>query len=320
MNRVLVTGAGGFVGSVLCPMLAQAGCLIRAAVRRDGPGPVGASETVNVGDIGDRTDWSQALHGIDLVVHLAARVHAMSDATQAAGPYLETNAQGTRQLAQMAAKSGVRRLVYLSSVKVNGEETGQGAYSADDVPHPADAYGMSKWQGEQLLAQAAAGTAMQAVVVRSPLVYGPGVRANFLRLLRWVDRERWLPLGAIQNRRSLVSVWNLCDLLLRVLEHPGAAGRTFMVSDGHDLSTPDLIRLLARTMGRRARLLAVPAPMLRVAGNLLGKGAQVRRLCGSLAVDIAPTRARLNWSPPLSMDETLARTVSWYQSRGRTAA
>jgi nucleoside-diphosphate-sugar epimerase len=315
MKRVLVTGAGGFVGNILCPMLEQAGYRVRAVVRTDIRSDAAATERVAVGDIGGQTDWTQALCEVDLVIHLAARVHLMKDARAADASYLETNARGTKRLAAESARNGVQRLVYLSSVKVNGEEREGRPYSTADVPHPLDAYGCSKWRGEQFLAEAAARTDMQAVVVRSPLVYGAGVRANFLRLLRWVDRERLLPLAAIHNRRSLVSVWSLCDLLIRVLTHPEAAGGTWMVSDGEDISTPELVRRIARAMGRRARLLAVPVPLLRLAGGLLGRGENVRRLCGSLTVDITPTRERLGWSPPLSMDEALARTVSWYQQR-----
>jgi nucleoside-diphosphate-sugar epimerase len=317
MTRVLVTGADGFVGNTLCPLLAQAGYVIRAALRTDKPGPAGAAERVVVGDIGGHTDWTQALRDVDMVVHLAARVHVMHDAADAAGSYRETNAHGTQRLAAEAAHHDVRRFVYLSSVKVNGEETEARAYGAADVPHPLDPYGCSKWQAEQSLAEIAASTGMQTLVVRSPLVYGPGVRANFLRLLRWVDRERWLPFGGIHNQRSLVSVWNLCDLLSHLLDSPTASGHTWMVSDGQDISTPDLVRRIASAMGRRARLVPVPAPLLRLAGALLGQKAEVRRLCGSLTVDIAPTRERLGWSPPLSMDEALARTVGWYLSRER---
>jgi nucleoside-diphosphate-sugar epimerase len=315
--RVLVTGAGGFVGNTLCPMLAQAGYLIRAALRTDRPGPVAAAERVVVGDIGAHTDWTAALRGVDLVIHLAARVHVMQDGADAADLYLETNARGTQRLAAESARHGIRRLVHLSSVKVNGEETQDHAYSGADAPHPLDAYGRSKWQGEKALAAVAAATGLEAVVVRSPLVYGPGVRANFLRLLCWVDRERWLPFGGIRNRRSLVSVWNLCDLLIRLLDHSAATGRTWMVSDGQDSSTPELVRRIARAMGRRARLLPVPAALLRMAAGLLGREAEMRRLCGSLTVDIAPTRELLGWSPPLPMDEGLSRTVGWYRSAGR---
>ncbi len=301
-------------------MLAQSGYAVRAALRSARPAPDGAAENVVVGDIDGTTTWTTAVAGADVVIHLAARVHVMHDGGDAARQYAATNAQGTQRLAQEAARKGVRRLVYLSSVKVNGEETTGSAYSADDVPQPQDAYGSSKWQGEQLLAQAVAGSAMQSAIVRAPLVYGPGVRANFLRLLRWVDREHWLPFGAIRNQRSLVSVWSLCDLLVRLLDHPAAPGRTWMVSDGEDVSTPELVRRIARAMGRRSRLASVPPFLLRLAGGLLGKETEVRRLCGSLTVDIEPTRALLGWSPPLSMDEALARTVSWYQSHGRPPA
>jgi nucleoside-diphosphate-sugar epimerase len=314
VNRVLVTGAGGFVGNILCPLLVQAGYVVRAAVRTDRGSPMGTTENVIVGDVGGHTDWTAALCGVDLVIHLAARAHVMNGAAAADG-YLETNARGTQRLAVESARNGIHRLVYLSSVKVNGEESEDRAYSAADVPHPLDAYGLSKWRGEQFLAETAARTRMQAVVVRSPLVYGAGVHANFLRLLYWVDRERLLPLGAIRNRRSLASVWSLCDLLMRVLTHPAAPGGTWMVSDGEDVSTPELVLRIARAMGRRARLLRVPVPLLHLAGGLLGQGEHMRRLCGSLTVDITPTRTRLGWSPPVSMDEALARTVSWYQSQ-----
>jgi nucleoside-diphosphate-sugar epimerase len=318
MNRVLVTGAGGFVGSILCPMLESAGYLVRAAVRTERPTPAGASEQAVVGEIGAHTDWSGALPDVDLVIHLAAQVHDMRGTAAAVTGYMETNARGTERLAQRAARNRVKRFIYLSSVKVYGEEAAQRAYSANDTPHPQDPYGVSKWQGERLLVQSASGSGMQCVIVRPPLVYGPGVRANFLRLLRWVDAERPLPLGAVDNRRSLASVWTVCDLLIRLLDHPAAANRAWMVSDGEDLSTPELIRRIASAMGRRSRLLPVPLALLRLGGALSGKGAEVRRLCDSLTVDITETRTQLGWSPPLSLDEALTRTVNWYRARGRS--
>ena len=241
-------------------------------------------------------------------------------AADAMDPYFKTNADGTHRLAQQAAAQGIRRLVYLSTVKVNGDESGDQAYSAADVPRPQDAYGASKLRGEQSLAAAAAASGLQSVVVRSPLVYGAGVRANFLRLLEWIDRERLLPLGAIRNRRSLISVWNLSDLLVQTLGNPQAAGGTWMSSDGTDLSTPDLVRRIACLMRRRARLIAVPVPLLRVVGTLSGRTSDMSRLCGSLTVDIAETRSRLGWVPPLSLDEGLKRTVLWYLSKGREAS
>jgi nucleoside-diphosphate-sugar epimerase len=304
---------------VLCPLLRQSGFAVRMALRSPQKGPAGSKDCVVVGEIDGDSEWAPALGGIDVVIHLAARAHVLNDQPDGPRLYQRTNAHGTSRLAQESARHGVRRLIYLSSVKVNGEETTGRAFSAEGVPQPRDAYGLSKWQGEQLLAQAAAATGMQIAVIRSPLVYGAGVRANFLRLLQSVDEQRLLPLGGIRNRRSLVSVWNLCDLLVRLIEHPGGAG-TWMVSDGLDLSTPELVQRIARAMGRRARLLSVPAPLLRLAGDVLGRGAEMRRLCGSLTVDITPTRQRLSWSPPLPIDDALLRTVSWYLSRPQLAA
>ena len=317
MTRVLVTGANGFVGSVLCPLLAERGYGVRVAIRGTARPPPAAMGSVVIGDIGARTDWAEALTGVEMVVHLAARAHQPGDGPQDAARYLETNAYGTQRLAQQAADSGVRRFIYLSSVKVNGEETRARAFGGEDPPQPEDDYGRSKWQAETLLAAVARVSGMSCAVVRSPLVYGPGVRANFLRLLQWVDRERPLPFGSVRNQRSLVSAANLCDLLARLLEHPAAAGRVWMVADGTGVSTPELIRRLARLMGRRARLLPVPVPLLRLAAALVGRGPQARRLCGSLVVDVSQTRDLLQWTPPLSVDEGLARTVNWYLSRSQ---
>lgn len=305
---VLVTGATGFVGRTLCRALIDGGYRVRAAVRSAG----GAAETEQavVGDIGRVTDWTEALHGVDAVVHAAARAHIMNAKPSDFDLYYETNARGTARLAEAAANAGVRRFVYVSSIKVNGEERAVGAYQATDTPNPQDPYGKSKWEGEQALL-ATAGN-MQAAIVRPPLVYGPGVRANFLRLMSWVDKEYPLPLASIQNRRSLVSVWNLCDLLRHLLECPLPRNQAWLVSDGEDLSTPALIRRIAVAMERRPRLLPVPVTMLQLAGALTGKGAEISRLRGSLAVDITPTREGLGWSPRISMDDALQRTVRWY--------
>jgi len=244
----------------------------------------------------------------------------LHDSPNNAELYIDTNARGTERLAAASAAAGVRRLVLLSSVKVNGESTGERAFRPDDRPQPEDAYARSKWLAESGLKDVSSSTGMEAVIVRPPLVYGPGVRANFLRLIRWVEAGWPLPLGAVHNRRSLVSVWNLCDLLVRALEHPRAAGGTFMVSDGEDLSTPDLIRRIGAAMGKRVVLPPVPVSMLSIGGRLLGRGAEVERLCGSLAVDISSTRERLDWTPPVTVDESIARTVRWYLAEGRSRA
>jgi len=319
MTRVLITGATGFLGQVLCEVVARAGYAVRAAVRAEKPPPAAAADSVRVGDIGAGTDWSAALAGVDCIIHAAARAHVLHDDAAAAKLYFETNVHGTRTLAQAAARAGIRRFVYLSSIKVNGEETGAAPYTTADPPSPRDAYGQSKWHAEQALQQVAASSAMQSVIVRPPLVYGPRVRANFLRLLSWVERGWPLPLGSVSNRRSLVSIWNLCDLLVRALEHPRAADRTWMVSDGEDVSTPELIRRIGRAMGRRVTLVPVPVPLLRLGAGLVGHGAEFARLCGSLTVDISRTRAELGWSPPLALDAGLARTSAWYLQRGSRA-
>jgi len=261
------------------------------------------------------TEWRPALADVDLVVHGAARTHVPRDAPQKRALYEAVNAHGTRHLAQAAARAGVRRFVYLSSIKVNGEATSQRPYQASDLPDPRDDYGKSKLQGETYLMQAAAGTGMEAAIVRPPLVYGPGVRANFLRLMRWVDSQWPLPLGAIHNQRSLVSVWNLCDLIETLLANRRPAAGMWLVSDGEDLSTPDLIRRLGRAMQRTVRLVAVPVPLLQVCAAIAGRRAEAARLCGSLRVSITATREALGWSPPVLMDEALMRTAAWYRAQ-----
>lgn len=313
MTRVLVTGATGFIGGFLCEALARADYLVRGALRTDRAVPRTVAEKVVVGDINSTTDWTQALEGVDLVIHAAARSHVLHPARGCANLYFETNERGTECLANAAAQRQITRFVFLSSIKVNGEESPARAYTAADEPHPQNAYGLSKWRAEQHVAAAAAHTGVQAVIVRPPLVYGPGVRANFLRLLRWVDHGWPLPFGAVRNARSLINVWNLCDFLLLVLKHPSAPGRTWLVSDGEDLSTPDLIRRIGTAMSRRVQLPSLPASFLQLSAGLVGRRSEIARLCGSLTVDITQTRAQLGWSPCVPVDEALARTVAWYR-------
>lgn len=312
MTRVLVTGATGFVGQMICDFLSNAGYVVRAALRGARPVPASVSEVTIVGDISLTTDWANALAGVDLVLHAAARAHVLKDTSDNSNLYLATNARATSQLAAASAQAGVRRFVYLSSVKVNGEETLGSAYTAADTPNPQDMYGESKWFGEQHLRSIADRADMEYAIARAPLVYGPGVRANFLRLMRWVDKGWPLPLGAIRNKRSLVNIWNLCDLLTNLLTHPRAPGHVWMVSDGEDISAPELITKLAHAMGRPVRLVSMPISLLEIGGRMLGESAAVGRLCGSLQVDIGCARNELNWNPPVSVDEGLARTVRWY--------
>jgi nucleoside-diphosphate-sugar epimerase len=316
---LLITGATGFVGRHFVGHLVERRMEVRCAVRSLEKGRrllPGAAEIVEVAPLDSTTDWRTALHGVDVVVHLAARAHILEErATDPLAAFLEVNCNGTLRFAEAAARAGARRFVYVSSVKVNGEATQGRPFSAADPPAPVDPYGISKLRAEQGLARLADRSGMQVAVVRPPLVYGPEVGANFLRLMQLVERRVPLPLGAVHNQRSLVSVWNLADLLRRCVESPQASNKTFMVSDGHDLSTAQLVRELATALGRRARLPAVPPGLLSLAALVTGQMAQYTRLCASLQVDLGPTREILGWNPPVSVTEALARTAHWYQHR-----
>jgi nucleoside-diphosphate-sugar epimerase len=314
MTRVLVTGATGFVGRVLCGVLAQAGCSVRAAVRaKEIPSDV-VDDSVVVGDINESTDWSAALLGVDSIVHAAARAHFLRDAPENAALYYQTNCAGTRGLLSAAKTAGVARLVYVSTIKVNGESTEAEPFTAEDAPRPVDDYARSKLAAEEAILASVDANEIDACIVRPPLVYGAGVRANFLRIMRWIDRGIPLPLGSVRNARSMVSVWNLCDLLalLARRESHAKGPRKFLVSDGCDLSTGDLVRRLATAMNRQPRLLPVPIALLRAGASLLGRQEEVSRLIGSLQVDLSATREALGWKPPLSLDQGLARTARWY--------
>jgi UDP-glucose 4-epimerase len=248
--------------------------------------------------------------GVDVVVHLAARVHVMDDMDQnPLASYRATNLDATPNLARQAADARVKRFVFISSIKVNGEG-GDAAYREIDAPAPADAYAISKWEAEQGLWRIARETGLEVVILRPPLVYGPGVKANFLRLMQLIQKGWPLPLGAIRNRRSLLYLGNLVDAIRLCAEHPAAAGQTFLLDDGEAVSTPDLIRAVAHAMGRTARLPAVPVRVIEFAGVLLGKRAAVARLTGSLWVDSSLIRSQLNWTPPYSMEAGLAATVA----------
>jgi len=314
VKTVLVTGATGFVGTALCPMLASRGFRVRLGLRRPHPTavlPLGAHEAAVVGAIDDQTDWREALRGANTVVHLAARVHVMRDTADSQIEYRRVNARGSMELARQAAAAGVARFVFLSSIKVNGE---LGVYTEADPPTPQDAYGVSKHEAEIGLREIAGATGMEVVIIRPPLVYGPGVRANFYTLMRVVGRGMILPLGAIHNRRSFVALDNLVDFIITCIDHPAAANQTFLVSDGEDLTTTDLIRRLARVMDRPARLIPVPMPLLMARATLLGKRAVAQRLLGSLQADMSKARKRLGWTPPISVDEGLRRTAAYYLS------
>ena len=260
------------------------------------------------------TDWSEALgQDTDVVVHLAAQVPLTDTAAEdQADRYTQANTLGTANLARRCAQHGVKRFIFVSTVKVLGEGKSE-PYQDTDLAVPADAYAISKWDAEQALWQVAAETGMEVVMLRPPLVYGPGVKGNFLRLMQAIDKRRPLPLGAIHNQRSLIYLGNLVDAIHRCVTHPKAAGKAFLVSDGDDVSTPELVRRIAAALERPPFLLPVPVSWMRWAGRVLGKQAAVDRLLGSLCVDISPLREELDWTPPYSMQEGLEATAQWYR-------
>ena len=312
--RVLVTGASGFVGQTLCPALRDAGHRVIAAVRNADALPEG-SEARIVGDIGPETDWTAALQDVEAVVHLAARVHVMRES--AADPltaFRRTNTEGTLRLARAAAQAGVRLFVFLSSVKVLGEASPHGPLTDASPPNPQDPYAVSKWEAETGLSDLAREFGMGVVVLRPPLVYGPGVGGNFLSLLKLVDRGLPLPLGAVRNKRSLLGLGNLADAIGLCLTHPASPNKTLLLRDGEDLSSPELVRRLARALERRPRLWPLPEPVLSLAAGALGKSAEARRLLGSLTVDDRPIRQELEWNPPFTLDEGLAETAAWFRA------
>ena len=317
---IAVTGASGFIGCALVKALSTRGLPARGLVRsRNSLSCFSDTNVENfiMGDIHAGIDWSPGLSDVDCVIHCAARAHIMREVTSnALEDYRAVNIAGTRHLAEQAAALGVKRLVCLSSVKVNGEKTEAGSrFARNDKPMPEDAYGVSKWEAEQALREVSARTGLEVVIVRPPLVYGPGVKGNFRRLLRLAASGAPLPFGAVRNRRSLAGLGNLIDLLIRCVDHPAAAGQTFLVSDDHDLSTPTLIRGLTRALGKSPRLLPVPPSVLRLAGRITGRAAEAERLIGSLQVDITHTREVLGWTPPVSVDEGLRTTAEWYLNR-----
>jgi len=316
MSRMLVTGASGFVGGCLCAEIVRHGHEARASVRTLGSEP-GEAEAIVVRQIDGQTDWAEALRDVDVVIHLAARVHVMKDTS--ADPLAEfrkVNVQGTENLARQAARAGVKRLVYVSSVKVNGEETaGQQRYTEQDAPSPQDPYGISKWEAEQALQRVAQETGMEVVVVRPPLVYGPGVKGNFISLLAAVNKGIPLPLAGADNARSLAYVGNLVDALIACSTHPVAAGQTYLVSDGAPVSTAMLVDKIAGALGCRSRSFYFPPVLMRAAAMLLGRSAQVGRLFGSLQVSDEKIRRELGWVPPYTLEQGLRATAEWYRSR-----
>ncbi|MGH8384639.1 MAG: UDP-glucose 4-epimerase family protein [Pyrinomonadaceae bacterium] len=315
-GTILLTGATGFVGGAILKRLHLEKKRSVVAVVRDSSKVILENvPKVCIEQFDGSTQWEQRLDGLDVVIHAAARVHVMNDVEDdPLAAFRNVNVEGTLNLARQAAAAGVRRFIFISSIKVNGEGTAPGsAYVADDVPAPMDPYGVSKMEAELGLRQLSLITTMEVVIVRPVLVYGPGVKANFLNMMRWLDKGFPLPFGAIHNKRSLVALDNLVDLILTCIDHPAAANQAFLVSDGEDLSTTQLLSRMGKALNAPRRLIPVPSWLLEGGAALLGKKALSQRLCGSLQVDITKTRNLLGWAPPLSVDEALAITAKYFR-------
>lgn len=320
--KIMVTGASGFVGRALCAELINRGQSVRAAIRAQANMDVIGCEVTRISEISADTDWTDALSDVSTVIHLAARVHVMRDSAQdPLEEFRRVNVAGTEKLARSAVARGVKRLVYVSSIKVNGEATNEaGRFTESDEPSPQDPYGVSKMEAERSLMDIAKETGLEVVIVRPPLVYGAGVKGNFAQMLKVLQKGVPLPLATVYNKRSLIYVGNLVDALIVCASHPAAAGRTYLVCDGDDISTPDLLRQLGVAMNHPARLFGFPPVWLRLAGKLVRRSDQVERLLGSLCVDSGKIRSELHWRPPYTLQKGLHDTGRsfWLSSKNRS--
>jgi nucleoside-diphosphate-sugar epimerase len=306
---ILVTGASGFIGRNLCVFLKGKRYFVRGAVRSNVRDVSGVSEYIQIGDISELTDWQPVLSGIDVVIHLAGRAHITNN--KAAGSlevFRKVNVLGAKKLAQAAAKAGVKRFIFASSVKVNGEGRNT-PYTEKDLPAPEDAYGISKLEAEDALKEVARETGLEVVILRLPLVYGPGVKANFKNLIKLAGCGLPLPFKSINNKRSLLYVGNLADAIIACVDHPKAAGEAFLVSDGQDIATPDLIKMIASAMGKKANLFSFPLGILELLCKAIGKSQELEKLTGILLVDSSKIKNLLSWNPPFTLEEGIRETV-----------
>lgn len=306
---ILVTGTNGFVGKNLTELLHQTGRKTVSVKRYAAGSPDSGRKEIIIQHISANTDWTQALSNIDIIIHLAAVAHESRIRQKY---FHEVNTLGTLNLARQAAKAGVSRFIFISSIGVNGNRTLGKPFTIKDTPNPAESYAISKNEAEIGLRQVATETSMEVVVIRPPLVYGANAPGNFGRLIHTVARGIPLPLGAIHNQRSLVALPNLIDLITTCIDHPAAANQTFLVSDDEDLSTTELLQRLSKALGKPSRLLPVPQTLLETSLKLIGKGDIAQRLCGNLQIDISKTKQLLDWKPPVSVDEALRQTAQAY--------
>ncbi|MGB9712307.1 MAG: NAD-dependent epimerase/dehydratase family protein [Dissulfurimicrobium sp.] len=315
MIHVLITGANGFIGQNLCKSLSGLNIFARGAVRRIGPHIEGINELLVVGEIGPDTEWSCALDGIDIVIHLAGKTHVIQGGKDQKKEFYTINTYGTERLCKMAAHAGVKQFIYLSTAKVHGEISLDRPFSEKDIPAPSDDYAMSKWQAEQVVNATAAGSNMKAVILRPPMVYGPKMKGNLLRLLRLIDAGIPLPFSSINNKRSLLNVANLIDILLSLIRYPIQESATFLVSDGIDLSVGEIIRLLAKALGKKPRLIPCPVNIIKVVACLLGKRDDAERIVNPLMIDSSLIQKHLKWMPPHSIWSGFKDVANWYKTQ-----
>jgi nucleoside-diphosphate-sugar epimerase len=313
---IFITGSTGFVGSSVVEHLLTSGHNVRACSRQRNKSFPSSVELIATGHLSESTDWHQALQDIDVVIHTAARVHIMDDSvTDPLAEFREVNTAGTLNLARQAANAGVKRFIFISSIKVNGEMTTlDQPFKPDDTFVPADPYGLSKYEAEQGLLAIAKETGLEVVIIRPPLVYGPGVKANFASMIKWVNKGIPLPLGAINNKRSLVALDNLVSFIIHCIDHPKADNDVFLISDGEDVSTTELLQKVANALDKKSRLIPVSVGLMTFVAKLLGKGAVANRLFDNLQVDSSKARDLLGWKPAITMDEQLKKTVQAYLS------
>ncbi len=313
--NLLVTGATGFVGrALITKMLLNHDYHVSASVRRVVDDIPSAVKQIKIDGISSETDWSSALQDVDCIIHAAARVHVMSDRT--ADPlkeFRQINTEGTLNLAEQAAESGVKRFIYLSSIKVNGEESLPGTqFTPEDIFVPTDFYALSKYEAEQGLLSISKKTTMEVVIIRPPLVYGPGVKANFLTMMRWLHKGLPLPFGAIKNKRSFIALENLIDFIVTCIEHSAASNQVFLVADGEDMSMSELLTRLSLALGKQPRLLPINQEFIQLLFKLFGKKDLANRICSSLLIDMTKAKTLLNWNPPVSVDKGLKKTAKYF--------
>jgi len=316
--RVLVTGSSGFIGgAILAKLVDMERYQLRTAGRSKPKNTSRDIDHVVIQDFSSDAKLADAVKDVDVIIHAAARVHVLQESsTDPLTEYRAVNLKGSMNLAQLGVEAGVRRLIFISSIKVNGESTEPGKpYTADDVPAPVDPYGVSKYEAELGLMHIAEKSGLEVVIIRPVIVYGPGVKANFLSMMNWLSKGIPLPFGSVPNKRSFLAVENLVDLIATCIDHPGAANQTFLVSDGEDLSTTELLRRMALALGKPSRLLPVPSGLLKTGARLLGKSDIAQRILGSLQVDISKTKKALGSVPPVGVDEAMRNTVQDFNTR-----